>query len=183
MRLSILIPTMPGRERFLERLLCVLKPQIASHHGVEILLDDRPKPTTIGTKRNWLLQRSSADYIAFIDDDDLVATNYVELVLKALEGNPDCSELRGTITTDGKSPKPFIHTIACQEWCEKDGVYWRSPNHLNAIRRDFAIKAGFPEKNFGEDHEFSNRVKPLLKTMGQISHTIYLYQYRTRKQP
>jgi len=179
-RLSILVPTVPERAHFLRRLRSVLDRQI---HGkpVELLLDDRPRPVAIGAKRNALLDRSRGDYVAFVDDDDLVSTNYIRDVLAALENNPDCAELRGIITTDGGKPKDFHHTIECKAWCEKNGVYLRMPNHLNAVRRDMALQVRFPETNFGEDHDYSKRLLPLLKTMGAVPRVIYLYQSRTKK--
>ena len=61
------------------------------------------------------------------------------------------------------------------------GEAFNLPNHLNPIRRDLAVKAGFPEKSFGEDHEFSRRVHPLLKTQADLPVSIYNYLYRTRK--
>ena len=180
MKLSLLICTLPERAAFLARLRRILDPQ-CKNQPVEILLDDRPRPVSIGSKRNSLLQAAKGDYVAFIDDDDLVSTSYVRLVLDALRPNPDCAELRGIITTDGGGAKPFIHTVDCDEWCEKNGVYWRYPNHLNSIRRDLALQAGFPDNSYGEDKTFSDRVKPLLKTMGRISQTIYRYEFRSQK--
>ena len=179
-RLSILIPTLPERAGFLRRLRSVLEPQMRGQ-PVELLLDERPRPVPIGNKRNALLDRARGDYVAFVDDDDLVSTNYVQDVLAALRDNPDCAELRGIITTDGGNPKNFHHTIECKAWCEKNGVYLRMPNHLNAVQRALALQVRFPETNFGEDHDYSKRLLPLLKTMGAVSRVIYLYQSRTKK--
>lgn len=178
--LSILICTLPERAGYQRRLMLALNKQ-AIGHPVEILTDNSGKNIAIGTKRNALLKRARGEYVAFVDDDDEVAANYVQLVLQALRSKPDCAELRGEITTNGTNPKPFIHTITCKKWHEKDGIYWRMPNHLNAIRRNLALQAGFPEKSFGEDHDFSKRVQPLLKTQGDIAQTIYYYRYRSKK--
>lgn len=178
--LSILICTLPERVGYLRRLMVSLEKQ-ANGRPVEILTDNRGRNISIGAKRNALLNWARGGYVAFVDDDDEVAGNYVQLVLQALRSKPDCAELRGEITTNGMNPKPFIHTIACKEWHEKDGIYWRMPNHLNAIRRELALQAGFPEKSFGEDHDFSKRVQPFLKTQGEIPQTIYYYRYRSKK--
>jgi glycosyltransferase involved in cell wall biosynthesis len=180
-RLSILIPTLPSRAAFLRRLRGVLDRQCAGQ-PVEVILDERlPAEATIGAKRNALLKCATGDYVAMVDDDDLVSPRYVQLVLAALRNNPDCAELWGIITEDGKNPKKFHHSIVHQEWCERNGVYLRYCNHLNAIRRDLALKAGFPDNSYGEDKTFSDRVKPLLKTMGAISQVTYRYEYRSKK--
>jgi len=39
---------------------------------------------TIGAKRNQLLHRAKGDYVAFVDDDDLVSSDYVNKVLSAV---------------------------------------------------------------------------------------------------
>lgn len=180
MNLSLLICTLPERRHFLRRLHSILDPQLVGR-SVEVIHDSRPRGVPIGTKRNSLLQRAKGDYVAFIDDDDRVAPDYVDKVLRAISWGPDCASLVGTITFDGKGPKRFIHTIDCKTWHERDGVYYRSPNHLNAIRRELAIKAGFPENSFGEDRAYSERVQPLLKTEAPIDGVIYFYDYRARK--
>ena len=179
-RLSILICTLPKRSVFLHRLRSVLDQQMRGQ-PVELLLDDRPKPVSTGIKRNALLDRARGDYIAFVDDDDLVSPTYVRDVLAALKGNPDCAELRGIITFDGTNPKPFVHTVHCDHWHERDGTYYRMANHLNAVKRDLAVKARFPEISFGEDHEFSKRLQPMIKTMGECKRTLYFYQSRSKK--
>jgi len=178
--LSILICTLPERGAVLQRLQQMLQRQMA-RQPVEMIFDRTGPHMTVGAKRNALLSRASGRYVAFIDDDDTVHPSYVGLVLDRLKFNPDCVELRGTMTTNGTNPKQFIHTIHCTHWHEKDGVYWRMPNHLNPIRRELAVQAGFPEKSFGEDHEFSQRVQPLLKTQAELPISIYNYLYRTRK--
>lgn len=179
-RLSILIPTLPERAAFLRRLRAVLDPQMLGQ-PVELLLDERPRPVTTGTKRNALMERARGDYVACVDDDDLVSEHYIDDVLSALKYSPDCAELRGVITFDGANPKPFHHSIHHQAWCEKDGVYLRYANHLNPIKRELAVQARFPDKNFGEDKDFSDRVKPLLKTQGAVDRVIYLYKSRSKK--
>ena len=179
-RLSILICTLPERANLLARLRRILDPQ-CRNQPVEVLLDERPRPVSIGAKRNALLQSAKGDYIAFVDDDDTVSPSYVRLVLNALRSNPDCAELWGIITQDGRNPKKFHHSVHHQKWEERGGVYLRYPNHLSPIRRDLALQAGFPDNSFDEDKSYSDRVKPLLKTMGKISQTIYNYDYRSKK--
>lgn len=180
-KLSILIPTVPERADFLRKLRISIDIQ-ARTENVEVLYDDRPRPVPIGTKRNSLLERATGDYVAFVDDDDAVSTTYVRKVLMALKSKPDCVGINGFITFDGKNGKRFIHTVQCKEWHERGGVYYRCPNHLNPIRRDLALKAKFPgDSSFGEDKEFSMRVRDLLKAEAMIPEVIYFYHSRSVK--
>jgi hypothetical protein len=56
--------------------------------------------------------------------------------------------------------------VQYREWfTDSAGVHYRSPNHLNPVRRELALEAGFPAKIYhGEDHEFSRRLLPLIKS-------------------
>lgn len=180
-KLSILVCTLPERQHYLARILRILEPQ-AKGHPVEILTDDRARPMPIGEKRNALLQRAAGDYVAFVDDDDRVSPLYVRRIIHAIRNRPDCVGLKGIIQFDGKNAKPFVHTIQCKEWCEKDGTYWRYPNHLNPIKRELAMKVGFPaNSSFGEDRAFSDRVKGMLTTEEMVNETLYWYDFRAEK--
>lgn len=178
--LSILILTIPGREMMFRRLVDRLLPQVTD--AVEIVVDEAPPPAPIGRKRNNLLRRATGAYAAFIDDDDLVAEDYVPRVLKALHRKPDVVGLFGRITFDGRSPRLFEHSLKHTKWWEDDEVYYRCPNHLNPVRRELALRAGFPERNHGEDQDYSLRLRPLLKTEVMLERPpVYFYEYRTAK--
>lgn len=182
--LSLLVCSTGARAHFLRRLERHLRAQMRRWpRRVELLVDvdDGQKP--IGKKRNDLLDRAVGEYVAFIDDDDWVAHDYVDRLLRALsDGQHDCASLEGVITYDGERPERFVHTLACSEWCTEGGVHWRSPNHLNAVRRSIALEVRFPEKNFGEDHDFSKRVLPLLKSEADLGkQPLYYYWFRSKK--
>ena len=76
MKLSILILTIPNRKRMFDKLISELNNQFTDEKFIpfedyEILIQsDTDK--TIGEKRNELLQRARGEYIAFIDDDDMI---------------------------------------------------------------------------------------------------------------
>jgi glycosyltransferase involved in cell wall biosynthesis len=177
MKLSILIVSLESREKLADRLLDVLEQQ--RQPDIEILFNIDDGKKIIGTKRNELLRQATGDYVSFVDDDDLVSPNYISNVLNAIKSGPDCVGIKGVMTTNGENPKTFIHSLKYKSWFEKDGIYYRSPNHLNPIKRKLALKVGFPEKNHGEDHDFSMGVYPLLKEEEFIKEPIYYYIFRT----
>lgn len=178
--LSILIPTMPSREGFLQRLMGVLEPQLAP--DIELLVDSEIG-VSIGVKRQQMLEAAQGKYIAFIDDDDLISANYVALLREGMAKDVDCCSLRGVITTDGYNPKPFHHSNVYTELDEVDGLYRRPPNHLNCIKREHALAAGFPDARFGEDSQYALRLMGLrvLKTQHEINEVVYRYEYISNK--
>lgn len=178
MKLSILIASMPLRKWKLNRLLAILEPQIRDH--VEVIVDTS-MDYNIGTKRNKLLDRAKGDYIVFIDDDDLVSENYVDKILTATEGNPDCIGISGTITTNGKNEKQWHISKEYGTWYTKNTVYYRTPNHISPVKREIALKIRFPEISFGEDAVYSRNIHPHLKTENLVTGNIYHYKYRSKK--
>jgi hypothetical protein len=182
MRFSILVCSLAQRQQFLERLRRCLRPQIfRKENDVEVLVEIDHGRIAIGTKRNILVSRATGEYCAFVDDDDLVAENYVDNVLQAIENKPDCVGIEGEMTTDGHHPRKFIHSLRYKSWFEKDNVYYRNPNHLNPIRRELMLKVPFPELNHGEDSAFSLSMLPLLQTEEYVKGTMYFYDFRTTR--
>ncbi len=171
-RLSILICSLKERKEKLKRLLEELEKQ--HHKAVEILIEVDDKKITTGTKRNRLLKKAKGDYIAFIDDDDEVSVNYVAKILEALKTDPDCCSLEGVLFRPNQT-YPFYHTIECTEWYQKDGKYYRTPNHLNTVKRELALQTGFLKINQGEDVDYSTRIRHLLKTEAYIEGVLYYY--------
>lgn len=179
-RLSILICSIQSRKKQLTRLMDVLDLQMK--RNVEVLIETDGGQMSIGAKRNKLLSHAQGDYVASVDDDDLVSPNYINKILNAVTTSPDCCSLTGEITHIVRRRKRrqrvknvFIHSIRYDHWYEKNEVYFRCPNHLNAIKRELALSVGFLEKNSGEDIDFSTRIFSLLKTEVEINGIIYYY--------
>ena len=159
---------------------------------VEIVLEIDDGEASIGIKRGRCLKRAIGRYVMFIDDDDRVAPDMVERLLGALLKSPaehsgaeaDCAALRGVMLTDGTGPEPFEHTIAHAAWASIEDAqgrvrHLRSPNHWNAVRIDHARAAGFPDRSWGEDYEYSKRMIGKLKNEAGLGPRP-IYGYRRR---
>jgi len=99
MKLSILIPTLSGRTEQCLSLVDRLLDQIEKNsYPVEVvtLYDEGQK--SIGTKRNELIQMAKGEYVCFVDDDDDITSNYIELLMEGINKGVDCCSLRGVIT-------------------------------------------------------------------------------------
>lgn len=173
-KLSILIATMPSRVTHLFCLAGVLVPQLTEE--VEVILDGS-MDYNIGTKRNRLLAKASGEYVVFIDDDDSVSPEYVQLILGAIKSKPDCVGTSGVIAINGNIPKQWHISKVYKYWHESGGVYYRTPNHISPVRRELAVETGFADMSFGEDADYSKRLFPLLKTEVVIPDNIYNYIY------
>jgi len=171
--LSILICHISSRESLLNRLLSILEPQLTDQ--VEVLIETDNGERTTGEKRNVLLDKAQGEYVAFIDDDDTVSFDYVAKILKAVETKPDCCSLQGELRRSNNPSRFFFHSIQWDHWFERNGRYYRNPNHLNAVKREIAVNVRFPKKNVGEDQDYSMRLHKHLVTEVPILGTIYIY--------
>lgn len=181
-KLSILICTIPERYWQFKKLVNHLKGLIKmanASESVEIVYNDKPKGTlTIGGKRNILLNESLGEYVCFIDDDDQVSNDYITEILKAIELNPDCIGFKIHCNMQGKYESAA--SSIKYDWKENiDGYkYVRSIYHKTPVKREIALKAMFPDKSFGEDYEYSMRLKPMLKKEVFIEKELYIYNFK-----
>jgi len=173
-RLSILICSLVERQKQLSALLRDLDKQKTDE--VEILVNTDNRQKTTGAKRNELLLQAKGDYIAFVDDDDKVASDYTKKILAAIQTNPDSIGIEGSIAFASKGVvRKFIHSIQYDHWFQRDRIYYRCPNHISPVRRELALKVMFPDVCIGEDKIYSEKLYPLLKTEVYIQNPIYFY--------
>lgn len=174
-KLSILIATMPSRSKKFNDLIDFLEMQYLGDE-VEIAFNDS-MTINIGTKRNELLCIANGDYVCFIDDDDLISRDYIGKILKAIESKPDCIGISGIITTNGENERQWHISKEFGSWYERDNCYFRTPNHISPVRRELALKAGFPQITHGEDYYYSMRLLPMLKSEVIVEGNVYYYDF------
>lgn len=138
-----------------------------------------------GKIRNYMLENSVGEYVAFFDADDIPSKDYMKKTVTALISKPDCCSLTGVITWDGTNPEIFEHSIKYYAYKTNNTgkiKYERYPNHLNAIRSDIAKQFKFPEIDFGEDTNWATQIfkSGLLKKETRIDGVIYHYQYQNK---
>ena len=179
MKLSILICSLPEPyySTKLDRLMGLLKSQ-AVGKSVEIIVDDAGRQTPTGTKRNNLIGRASGDYVVFVDSDDLVSDSYINDILRSLESLPDCVTMRGWMTTNGINRREWTIKLG-SGYYEKDGHYYRWPNHLAVMKKSLIQNIPFPPIWQQEDYQWSKQIndRKILKTEVHIDKPIYHYDY------
>lgn len=183
MMLSILIPTLPERFVYYQRIYSILFPQVNKSNGqVQLVPDNRGREIPTGRKRNELIQHARGKYVVFVDDDDWVPDYYVEEILKAAQNDSDCITFRGWMTTDGRSRVNFVLRKG-EKYEERNGVYYRWPNHITPIKKSIAQIVKFPQVTVGEDYRWSKEIndRGLIKSETFIDKEMYHYDYKTFK--
>lgn len=170
---------LPKRAKLYATLINELNKQIRSINAqdkIEILTETDNGENSVGKKRNNVIDKASGEYVCFIDDDDSVTDIYVSETLRALETKPDVVELVGYLP---KYNLPFIHNLNCGGHFKKDGIQFRTPNHLNTIKTDIARKVRYLEISHGEDQDYSHRLwnSGLMKTEALIGKRMYIYEF------
>jgi Glycosyl transferase family 2 len=203
--LTILTPSLIQRRYLFQRLAGILQPQIerAGAYKVQWLVDsydindaDRP---SIGEARNRLAARAQGKYQCCIDDDDVVAADYVAKILEFMQYATDAILFEVEMKRDGGQPERGVFGLDYQV-AKTDHVggqkigdkmvggtitHYRYPNHLCPIRRDVIrqAKASFPSADFGEDSRFSDALRGHLHTVATIPPPpLYFYDYKSVKE-
>ncbi len=176
MILSVLIASIPSRTKLFCELYSKLMEQSAP--GVEVISRMDRKEMSIGAKRQLLLQSATGDYICYIDDDDNISPYYIQEILKATQTNPDCIGFKIDCMISNQY-KSAIASMKYKQWADKqDGYdYVRSIYHKTPVKREIALKAGFSDLRYAEDHEYAMKLQPYLKTEVFIDKVMYYYRY------
>lgn len=191
-KLSILICSLTKRSAYLERLKQCLQPQI-NKDTVEVLVHIDNGELSIGEKRNILLNKSTGEYVAFVDDDDLVSDVYVEQILSALDTKPDVVGMHLLMYVDSQLKGLTYHSLQYKQWYHRTNNYdknlthyFRNPNHLNPVKSSIAKQIMYPHINMGEDKAYSmNLLKYLIDNNSKeqyIAEPLYYYLVRSYKE-
>lgn len=181
-RLSIIIPSY-NAEPYIYELLDRLAPQITNQVEV-IVVDDgskvpvkysdkrikviRKKNGGVSSARNVGLDNASGEYIAFVDADDLLASDYIAQIMFALASNPDTVYLSWR-SIDGRFGK--IINGPEDEFNPWNRCVWNRVFHRNYIK---GMRFN-EEMQVAEDDDFLNHL-PIPQTKTYISKQIYFYR-------
>lgn len=197
--LSILIPTVVGREEQLQKIGGTILKQIKhiglwrqfedirfmslTADGVELIVCKDNKEMTIGEKREMLYNVANGLYSVQWDDDDDMADNAIELILNAIRSNPEvsCITFREKCTMNGEY-KSSNHSLKYSQWMDnQDGYsFVRSPFYKDVIRTDIAKSVPFPKIRYNEDEQWSMALYPHLKDEIHIEEELYYYIYEPK---
>jgi len=181
MKWSILILTMPERKELLWRLLNCLAPQVEKFPLVETYIKTSKKDVSVGDQRQQMLEKASGEYVCFVDDDDLVASDYVEKIYPLLDG-VDYIGFPVHTYRDGAFFAAAYHSLKHKSWNSSKMYAERDLSHLNPIRRELALQGKF-EGGYGEDTRWAMRMRDLgiVKTEHYVPDVMYFYHIRTHK--
>jgi glycosyltransferase involved in cell wall biosynthesis len=193
---SILIAGIPERYHTVQPLLLSLleHQSLARIPDTEVLylMDNRRRP--VGAKRNVLLDAARGEYISFIDDDDEVASDYVDRIRNSIirtrkEAEPAdviCFRQRALIAPQGITHECHYSLEFAKreqkrqlEATEHPGIFkWTGPPaHTLVWRRETIAGIRFPETQFGEDVDWVDAACAKAQREVQLDAELYTYKF------
>ena len=151
----------------------------ADQDRVEIIILTDNKKMMLGHKRNTMVDIAQGKYIAFVDDDDRLAPDYLDQLLKATDTDADSIVFKAEVSLNGEPAKICDYSKDHRrDYNHKDG-YYRIPNHICCIKRSVSLKSSFPNVLYGEDAGYGKVLLPFLKTEHKINKILYYYDYNS----
>lgn len=179
--LTILIPTVIGREHSFRSLIQFLTMQIIDggyEQEVEISHICDNKELTIGEKREMLYKKANGVYSLQIDDDDSLAIAGVQKILQAIDlgNNVPAITYQEKCIINGMYYSSN-HSIQYSKWADnQDGYnYVRTPFYKDVIRTDIAKSVPFEHIRWNEDERWSYAIMPHLTGEIHLNEEIYHY--------
>ena len=183
--LSILIPSMPERLLYvLPRMMRELSNQIdrAQAKGqVQLLSLLDNKDLLIGAKRNMLLELAGGDFLTFVDDDDDISPDYLQVILAAIKKDPDAD----VFVMEQMQVVPGMHPVSIYHNPDQtvDALgnpesLIKMPAHTCVWKSALAKKFQFPNIAQDEDIKWARAIRPSIKKAVYLNGILYFYNNR-----
>lgn len=178
--LSILTPTIPGREKQLERLTSRLAEQIGDSPVEHLALCDN-RQMTIGEKRQALVTIARGQYIAFCDDDDDISEGYISsLLMSAKFVKPDVITFEQRAIYNGQESTVHFNIAHRDEAFNPGGITKRAPWHVCAWKRERIADCVFGHSNYGEDAIWCHQARQRIRHGHHIPRILHTYRHDHR---
>lgn len=187
--LSVLIPTIPERKDIFDSLWNELYRQLTELYenhpmlgGVDININRGHRflngGLSIGKKREDLVKRAKGKYLCFLDDDESIAPNYLETMVRLCNEDKDVCTFRNITKLDTfwtVVDMSLNHTE--NEQVTPDSIVKRKPWHVCPVRSEFAKLYEFEDSNYGEDWQWFERVLSHCQTEAKSNAIIHQYNH------
>lgn len=188
MILSILIPSIPKRNKRLKSLKRVLSKQIKGElkSQVEIIVDDSESVLnggiSIGKKRELLVKKAQGEYCCFLDDDDEISPDYISVLLSLCEQKQHICTFRSFAKLEGYWCLIDMNLDNKENEQAFPGIVKRTPWHICPVWTEFAKNYLFQDSNYGEDWEWFQQVLKHCETQANSPAIIHQYNHTKKSE-
>jgi len=136
---------------------------------------------SIGNKRQQGLIRSAGKYVCWLDDDDDIAPNYIETLLRlAYLSDFDVLVFNSLTRFDHYWALVQMNLNFLTDEQMSAGIVHRRPYHVCAFKRSLLEDVAFPDTNVDEDTGFLAQVLPKCKTQNKTEAILHEYKRVTK---
>ena len=131
---------------------------------------------TSGQKRNILTQAARGEYICFVDDDDMVADNYVDWLIEGCQSKADVVSFNLRMMHDGEHKDTWKFGIYPNN--RRAGIM--CVNHLCAWKKELATRCMWdPLLGYADDRLWFEALYAawIPKTNYHINDELYIYEF------
>lgn len=187
--LSILIPTTPERGAIMftplyDKVLDQISYMTKVHPllgNIEVLFDSRPRflddGPSIGKKREALVKRAEGKYLCFLDDDESIAGNYVETLVRLCQHDRDVCTFRSFARLESYWTLIDMGLKYPNDQACPDFIVRRRPWHICPVRSYFAKLHSFEDSNYGEDFSWMEKVLTHCTSEAKSEAIIHMYNH------
>ncbi len=172
--LSILTPTIPGRENQVRELADMIP---RKGKFVEHLVFSDNFARSIGAKRQALVDIARGEYIAFCDDDDMISPDYTARMMEAIKTGADVITFRQRAIYNGLESEVVFGINNQDEPFQPGGITLRAPWHVCAWKREKVLDCLFSESNYGEDLCWCLQARKRIRTAHHIDRVLHTYRH------
>lgn len=188
MILSVLIPSIPERFDNFSKLTNELfnqKTYVHTFHptlgDIEVVVDNSKKfldgGLSIGAKRQALLDRAQGDYVCYLDDDEDIAPNYLETLVRLCNKRQDVCTFRNLSKMDNFWMVVDMGLHYPNDQASPMFMARRKPWHICPVKREFAKLYKFEDINYGEDFKWMDKVLAHCTTEAKTDAIIHVYNH------
>lgn len=180
--LSVLIPSIPNRAIKLASLMACLSAQDDPRLEVIVLTDNKRRH--LGAKRNEMMRMAQGEYVCHIDDDEMLAPDFLAALAPELVYGADLVHYDAGVSLNG-SPEFRVTTILGAQPEQprhlSDGRYSdivRPPWHWCCWRTEFARRFKFPEHFDGaEDWFWLRQALPEVTSARRVDRVLFHHRF------
>lgn len=190
--LSVLIPTIPDRSDIAEKLynkVFLQRRELWNLHPTLGMVDIDVREgksflnggLSIGKKRESLAYTAEGKYLCYLDDDENIAPNYLETLVRLCQSDADVITFRSFIKNDfywGLVDMSLSHPD--NEEATPERIIKRKPWHICPVKSEYAKKYKFSDTNYGEDWGWMSLVLYHCKTEAHTDQILHSYQHSTK---
>lgn len=149
---------------------------------IEIIIDGSERyldgGLSIGKKREKLVSEANGKYLCFLDDDEGIAPNYLETLVRLCNENKDVCTFWSIAKLDNFwGLVDMSLRYAVNEQMTPDRIVRRQPWHVCPVRTKYAKLHTFENINYAEDWQWFEQVLKHCETEAKSDAIIHQYNH------